>query len=93
MNTTKPSYQRHRFPSEIIRHAVWLNHRFCLSFREVEELLAEHGITVSYETVYQWCRKFGQAYARSLKKRQSQLGNAWFLNEIFVSIQGEQQYL
>ncbi len=54
----KPSYQRHRFPSEIISHAVWLSHRFCLSFREVEELLAERGITVTYETVRQWCRKF-----------------------------------
>jgi putative transposase len=93
MNTTKPSYQRHRFPSEIISHAVWLYHRFCLSFREVEELLAERGITVTYETVRQWCRKFGPAYARRLKKRQGQLGDAWFLDEVFVSIQGEQQYL
>jgi len=63
MNTTKPSYQRHRFPSEIISHAVWLYHRSCLSFREVEELLAERSITVTYETVGQWCRKFGPAYA------------------------------
>jgi len=53
MKTKKPSYQRHRFPSEIISHAVWLYHRFCLSFREVEELLAERGITVTYETVRQ----------------------------------------
>ncbi len=93
MNTTKPSYQRHRFPSAIISYAVWLYHRFCLSFREVEELLAERGITVTYETVRQWCRKFGPAYARRLKKHQGQLGDAWFLDEVFVSIQGEQQYL
>jgi putative transposase len=93
MNTTTPSYQRHRFPSEFISHAVWLYHRFCLSFREVEELLAERGITVTYETVRQWCRKFGPAYALRLKKRQGQLGDAWFLDEVFVSIQGEQQYL
>ena len=53
MKTKKPSYHRHRFPSEIISHAVWLYHRFCLSFREVEELLAERGITVTYETVRQ----------------------------------------
>ncbi len=55
MKTKTPSYQRHRFPAEIISHAVWLYHRFCLSFREVEELLAERGITVTYETVRQWC--------------------------------------
>ncbi len=75
MKTQKPSYQRHRFPSEIISHAVWLYHRFCLSFREVEELLAERGITVSYETFSQWCLKFGPAYARKLKKRQGRLGD------------------
>ncbi len=63
MTTKKPSYQRHRFPFEIISHAVWLYHRFCLSFREVEELLAERGITVTYETVRQWCWKFGPNYA------------------------------
>jgi len=54
MKTKKRSYQRHRFPSEIISHAVWLYHRFCLSFREVEELLTEHGITVTYETIRKW---------------------------------------
>ena len=74
MKKLTPSYQRHRFPSELISHAVWLYHRFCLSFREVEELLAERGITVTYETVRQWCRKFGPAYARKLKKRQGRLG-------------------
>ena len=73
MKTTTPSYQRHRFPSEIISHAVWLYHRFCLSFREVEELLAERGIIVTYETVRQWCQKFGPDYARKLKKRQGRL--------------------
>jgi len=93
MNIQTPSYHRHRFPSEIISHAVWLYHRFCLSFREVEELLAERGITVTYETVRQWCRKFGPAYARKLKKRQGRLGDTWHLDEVFVSIQSEQQYL
>ncbi len=62
MKHTTPSYQRHCFPSEIISHAVWLYHRFWLSFREVEELLAERGIMGTYETVRQWCRKFGPAY-------------------------------
>ncbi len=93
MKIQPPSYQRHRFPSEIISHAVWLYHRFCLSFREVEELLAERGITVTYETVRQWCRKFGPAYARKLKKRQGRLGDTWHLDEVFVSIHGEPQYL
>jgi len=81
MNMPTPSYQRHRFPSEIISHAVWLYHRFCLSFREVEELLAKRGITVTYETVRQWCQKFGPAYARKFKKRQGRLGDIWHIDE------------
>ena len=83
------SYQRHRFPSEIISHTIWLYHRFCLSFREVEELLAERGITVTYETVRQWCQKFGPAYAQTLKKRQGRLSDTWQIDEVFISIQGE----
>jgi len=93
MTTTKISYKRHRYPSAIISHAVWLYHRFCLRFREVEELLAERGIAVTYESVRQWCQKFGPIYARKLKKRQGRLGDTWHLDEVFVSIHGEQQYL
>ncbi len=93
MKKPTPSYHRHRFPSEIISHAVWLYHRFCLNFREVEELLAERGITVTYETVRQWCQKFGSAYARKLKKRQGRLGDTWYLDEVFITIQGQRQYL
>jgi len=93
MKTPKPSYRRHRFPSEIISHAVWLYHRFCLSFREVEELLAERGVTVTYETVRQWCQKFGPDYARKLKKRQGRLGDTWHIDEVFVTIQGQRHYL
>ena len=70
MNTRRPRYHRHRFPPEIISHAVWLYHRYCMSFRDVEDLLAERGIIVSYETVRQWCGKFGPDYARQLKRRQ-----------------------
>ena len=87
------SYQQHRFASEIISHAVWLYHRFCLSFREVEELLAERGITVTYETIRQWCQKFGPDYAQKLKKRQGRLGDTWHIDEVFVTIQGQRQYL
>jgi len=93
MKKPTPSYQRHRFPFEIISYAVWLYHRFCLSFREVEELLAEHGIPVTYETVRQWCQKFGPAYARKFKKRQGRLGDTWHIDEVFVTIQGERHYL
>ncbi len=63
MDNSAPSYRGHRFPREIISHTVWLYHRFCLSFRDVEDLLAERGIIVSYETIRQWCRKFGPQYA------------------------------
>jgi putative transposase len=62
-------YKRHRFPGEIISHAVWLYFRFLLSYRDVEELLAERGIAVSYETVRRWCRKFGQPFAGAARDR------------------------
>ncbi len=93
MNNDAPSYHGYRFPPEIISHAVWLYHRFCLSFRDVEDLLAERGIMVTYETVRQWCRKFGPEYARRLKRRQGRLGDTWHLDELFVTIQGQQHYL
>ena len=72
---------------------MWLYHRYCLSFRDVEDLLAARGIIVSYETVRQWCRKFGPDYARRLKRRQGRLGDTWFLDEVFVTINGQRQYL
>ncbi len=93
MKSSTISYRGHRFPPEIISHAVWLYHRFCLSFRDVEDLLAERGVTVSYETIRQWCRKFGSDYARTLKRRAGRLGDTWFLDELFVTIQGKRQYL
>jgi putative transposase len=88
-----PSYRGYRFPPEIIGHAVWLYHRFCLSFRDTEDLLAQRGIVVCYETIRQWCRTFGPAYARTLRHRQGRLGDTWYLDELFVTIQGRQQYL
>ena len=72
---------------------MWLYHRYGLSFRDVEDLLAECGITVSYETIRQWCEKFGPDYARRLKRRQGRLGDTWFLDEVFVTINGQRQYL
>ena len=93
MNTNTPTYQGYRFPPDIISQAVWLYHRFCLSFRDVEDLLAERGIIVSYETIRRWCQKFGAEYARTLKRRQGRLGATWHLDELFVTIQGHRQYL
>ena len=88
-----PSYRGYRFPPEIISHAVWLYHRFCLSFRDTEDLLVQRGIVVSYETIRQWCRTFGPAYARPLRRRQGRLGDTWYLDELFVTVRGRQQYL
>jgi len=90
MNKPIPGYQGLRFPSEMISHAVWPSHRFCLTFREVEELLAR-GVRVTYETVLQWCQKFGPDYARQLKKRHDRLGNTWPIDEVFATIQGQRQ--
>jgi hypothetical protein len=78
MNT--PSINRdkhHRFPVEIIGHAVWLYFRFCLSYRDVEELLFARGVIVTYEAIRKWCRKFGQQYAKQLRHRRPQPGDKW----------------
>jgi putative transposase len=93
MKSARSRYRGHRFPPEIIGYAVWLYHRFCLSFRDVEDLLAQRGIIVSYETIRQWWRKFGPDYARRLQKKQGRLGDTWYLDELFVRINGQQQYL
>ena len=76
-----------------ISHAVWLYHRFCLSFRDAEDLLAQRGVTVTYETIRQWCQRFGPVYARRLRRRRGRLGDTWHLDEVFVTIQGRHQYL
>ncbi len=89
----KSLYRGHRFPPEIISHAVWLYHRFTLSFRDVEDLLAERGILVSYEAIRYWCQKFGPAYARHLRRRQGRLGDIWYVDELFITIQGQHLYL
>ncbi|MBT2398823.1 IS6 family transposase [Streptomyces sp. ISL-100] len=93
MSTTPPSYKGHRYPVEVISHCVWLYFRFPLSFREVEELMLERGVIVSYETVRRWCPKFGQDYANALRRRRPRPGDKWHLDEVFVKINGEQRYL
>ena len=87
------SYRRHRFPPEIIQHVVWLYFRFPLSLRDVEDLLAERGIDVSYETVRRWALKFGIAYARKLRGFRPRPDTHWHLDEVFVSINGKRMYL
>ncbi len=90
MNTaTASSYKGFRFPREIISHAVWLYHRFSLSLRDVEELLCARGIMVTYETVRQWCRKFGQEYANRLRQRRARPGDKWHMDEVFLKINGK----
>ncbi len=80
MTSHVPSYHRYRFPPEIISHAVWLYHRFCLSFRDAEDLLAQRGITVTYEAIRQWCQHFGLDYARRLRRRRGRMGDTWYLD-------------
>ena len=89
MKEDKPSYHGFRFPPAIISHAVWLYHRFCLSFRDVEDLLAERGNYVSYETIRKWYNRFGPEYARKHRKRQGPLGDTWYLDVVFVKIRGK----
>ena len=87
------SYSRHRFPPEIIQHSVWLYYRFAISLRDVEDLLAERGIDVSYETVRRWAHKFGPAYARRIRLHRPRPSSRWHLDEVFVRIGGKVHYL
>jgi putative transposase len=89
MNT----YKRHRFPPDIISCAVWLYYRFNLSHRDIEDLLAERGIIVSREAIRLWCIKFGGLYARRLKRKHRGYGDTFFIDEVFVKINGKQHYL
>ena len=86
-------YKRHRFPPQIIQHAVWLYFRFNLSYRDIEDLLAERGISVSYESIRLWCIKFGPKYAGRLKRQHRGYGDTFFIDEVFVKIRGRQHYL
>src|SRR5437763_9447731 len=86
-------YRGYRFPPDIIQRAVWLYFRFTLNFRDVEDLLAERGIEVSYETIRQWVMRFGSAIARDLRSRRPRSHGQWHLDEMFVSIGGKWMYL
>ena len=93
MSRSVSLYKRHRFPPEIISYAVWLYYRFNLSHRDIEDLLAERGITVSHESIRLWCNKFGPKYIKRLKRRHQGYGDTFFIDEVFVKIHGRQQYL
>ena len=93
MSTPILSYKGHRYPVEIINHCVWLCFRFTLSFREVEEMMLERGVVVSYVTIRRWCAKFGQTYANHLRRRRARPGDRWHLDEVFIRINGRQHYL
>ncbi len=89
MNT----YKRHRFPPDIISYSVWLYYRFNLSHRDIEDLLAERGIIVSHEAIRLWCIKFGAIYTRRLRRKHQGYGDTFFIDEVFVKINGKQHYL
>ena len=91
--TISTLYRRHRFPREVIAHAVWLYARFPLSLRMVEEMLLERGIDVSYETIRRWGAKFGPALARELRRRAPRPGDVWHLDEVRVVIRGRVRWL
>ena len=92
MNKSK-LYKRYRFPAEVIQYAVWLYYRFNLSHRDIEDLLAERGINVTYEAIRLWCNRFGSIYATRLKRRHQGYGDTFFIDEVFIRIDGKQHYL
>ena len=94
MSTSRdPLYRRHRFPPEVISYAVWLYFRFPLSLRMVEEMPAARGISVTYETVRQWGKKFGKAFSDQIRQRAPARGDKWHMDEVVISIGGEPYWL
>ncbi len=87
------SYARHQYPPSVIQHSVWLYLRFTVSYRDVEELLVERGLDVSYETIRRWVLKFGPAFARRLRRRRPRPSSRWHLDEMVVRIGGKRMYL
>jgi len=86
-------YKRYLFPPAIIQYAVWLYYRFNVSHRDIEDLLAQRGIIVTHESIRLWCNKFGTKYAARLRKRHQGYGDTFFIDEVFVKIDGKQHYL
>lgn len=90
---TPPSYRGFRFPPEVIAHAVWLHHQFPLSYRDVQELLFESGVQVSYQAIRLWCDRFGPGYAARLRHRRPRPGERRHLDEVFLKVNGRMRYL
>ena len=90
---TSISFARHQFPPDVIRHAVWLYLRFTLSYRDVEDMLAERGLDLTYETVRRWVTKFGPLFAKELRKRRPRPTSRWHLDEMVVKIAGKRNWL
>jgi putative transposase len=93
VSTRESRYRRHRFPIEVVEQCVWLHFRFALSYRNIEEMMAKRGVPVTYETVREWCHKFGSPYAARLKKKRTRFGAKWHLDEVFIKMNGIQHYL
>jgi putative transposase len=93
MTMSSNLYQGLRFPREVIEHAVWLYHRFSLSMRDVELILAARGVVVSYESIREWGLRFGRIFANTLKRRRPQPGDKWYMDEVFIRSRGKQHYL
>jgi putative transposase len=93
MSTMPDPYRGFRYPCNVINEAIWLYYCFSLSLREVELILAKRGVEVSYETIRQWCWRFGQDVAKKLRRRRPHPGDKWHMNEVFVRLQGKQHYL
>src|SRR5215472_17644476 len=89
----RSSYHGYRFPPEIIAHAVWLYFRFHLSFRDVQDLLAERGVIVSHESIRQWCTRFGPTFAAELRRRRAQPGDKWHIDEVLLKINVRRHWL
>ncbi len=86
-------YRGHRFPGEIISYSVWLYYTFSLSFRDIEKIMLYRGVTVTYEAIRGWCLKFAQSYATQIRKQRPKPGDKWHLDEVVITIKGEQFYL
>jgi len=86
MNIPRSPYSGYRFPPEIISYCIWLYFRFSVSYRDIEELMAERGVIVTYETIRTWCYKFGKDYAKRIRARRGRLGDTWHLDEVYLKI-------
>ncbi|WP_164871880.1 transposase, partial [Solirhodobacter olei] len=92
-STEAPSLKGYRFPRSVIAYAVWVYHRFALSLRDVEDLLAERGVVVSYETIRSWCRRFGPQFAACIRRDRPAAADKWHLDEVVISIRGRKHWL